>query len=35
MAAPSDEYELLLAAPNATEAKLAQNLLETEGISSL
>ena len=35
MAAPSDEYELLLAAPNATEAKLAQNLLETASTPSL
>ncbi|MFT5080680.1 MAG: hypothetical protein ACJAZ8_001155 [Planctomycetota bacterium] len=35
MTKPSDEYELLLAAPNATEAKLAQNLLEVAGIPSL
>jgi hypothetical protein len=35
MTTPSDEYELLLAAPDATEAKLAQNLLETAGIPSL
>ena len=35
MTTPSDEYELLLAAPNATEAKLAQNLLETASIPSL
>lgn len=35
MTTPSEEYELLLAAPDATEAKLAQNLLETAGIPSL
>ena len=32
MTTPSEEYELLLAAPNATEAKLAQNLLDIAGI---
>ena len=35
MTKPSDEYELLLAAPDAVEAKLAQNLLEIAGIPSM
>jgi len=35
MTKPSDEYVLLLSAPNATEASLAQNLLAAEGIPCL
>ena len=35
MTKPSDEYDLLLAAPAAIQAKLAQNLLEVAGIPSL
>jgi hypothetical protein len=35
MTTPSDDYDLLLAAADATEAKLAQNLLELAGIPSL
>jgi hypothetical protein len=35
MTKPSEEYELLLAAPDATVAKLAQNLLDVAGIPSL
>lgn len=35
MTNPYDEFALLLAAPNATEAKLAQDLLSGEGIPSM
>ena len=35
MTTPSDEYALLLAAPSATEAGLAKNLLAAEGITCL
>ena len=35
MTKPSDEYELLLAAPDAIQAKLAQNLLDVAGIPSM
>ena len=35
MTSPADDFTLLLAAPDATEAELARNLLEAAGIPCL
>jgi hypothetical protein len=35
MTTPADNYALLLAAPSATEAEMAKNLLAAEGIPCL